>query len=47
MKSKNIIRMKIKTFGKGSFLLGILNLALLVLFTSCATDDTQTVARFK
>lgn len=55
MNLKNIIRMKTKIFKqnliyrKGKLVLGFLGPVLLVLFTvftSCSTDETQTVARF-
>ncbi|GAA4942172.1 glycoside hydrolase family 16 protein [Algibacter agarivorans] len=55
MNSKNIIRMKTKIFKqhiiyrKVNLVFGILGLTVLVLltvFTSCSTDETQTVARF-
>ena len=52
MNSKNIIRMKTKIFKqnpiyiKENLVLGVLSVALLVLFASCSNDDTQTVATF-
>ena len=52
MNSKNIIRMKTEIFKQNpiciieNLVLGVLSVALLVLFASCSTDETQTVARF-
>lgn len=52
MNSKNIIRMKTKIFKQNpiyireNLVLGVLSVALLVLFGGCSTDETQTVARF-